>query len=177
MRFLLLDSLERKPQIIAFVALVFFLLLFFFLSLFTFQLYLLIKSLHIISIISWMAGLLYMPRIFVYHSSVLPDTTQYKTFEIMEERLLKVIMNPAMILSWVCGLYMIVVKHDSPIGWFRVKMVCTFIISIYHIYLAFVIKDFKNKTLRHGSTYFKIINEIPTVLMILIVFLSIVRPF
>ncbi|MBY7649069.1 MAG: protoporphyrinogen oxidase HemJ [Candidatus Liberibacter europaeus] len=178
MKFLVSDQSGKKAQAIAYISLFIFLivsLVFFFF--FTSNFFLCIKSIHIISVISWMAGLLYMPRIFVYHSYSTPGTDQYKVFEIMEERLLKVIMNPAMILSWICGLYMIYVRSHSQIGWFRLKLVFTFILSAYHLYLAILIKDFKNNLSHKDSSYFKIINEIPTIIMIIVVFLSVVRPF
>ncbi|WP_244668524.1 CopD family protein [Candidatus Liberibacter africanus] len=142
MKFLLSDLKGQKVQSIAFLAL--FLFLFFSLLIsffFTSEFYLCIKSVHIISIISWMAGLLYMPRIFVYHSSTRPDTDQYKTFEIMEERLLKVIMNPAMVLSWVCGLYLAWKSYYTQVGWLRLKVIFVLILSFYHFYLAFLMKN------------------------------------
>ncbi|ADR52035.1 hypothetical protein CKC_01420 [Candidatus Liberibacter solanacearum CLso-ZC1] len=178
MKFLVSDSTGKKAQIIASIALFLFLVLvLFYFFFFTLQFNLCIKSIHIISIISWMAGLLYMPRIFLYHSLASPETDQYKTFGIMEERLFKVIMNPAMILSWICGLYLIWTVPYTQIGWFRIKMIFTLLLSSYHVYLAFLIRDFKNKKSRYSPKYFKIINEIPTVIMIVIVFLSIIKPF
>ncbi|ACT57284.1 protoporphyrinogen oxidase HemJ [Candidatus Liberibacter asiaticus] len=178
MKFFLSDSIGKKAQAIAFIALFVFLFLsllcFFFL---TSQFNLCIKSIHILSVISWMAGLLYMPRIFVYHSLSAPDTDQYKTFEIMEERLFKVIMNPAMILSWVCGLYLAWKTFYIHIGWLRLKMISVLFLSFYHVYLSFVMRKFRDKKLFHSPKYFKIINEIPTLIMIIIVFLSVIKPF
>ncbi|MEG8099098.1 protoporphyrinogen oxidase HemJ [Candidatus Liberibacter brunswickensis] len=178
MKFLLSDFKGKRIQNIAFLAL----FLFLFLSLFLFFFFtakfdLCVKSIHIISVISWMAGLLYMPRIFVYHSLSLPHTDQYKTFEIMEERLLKVIMNPAMVLSWICGIYLSLKTSYTNIGWLRIKVIFVFILSFYHIYLAFLMKKLRCKKSSHSPTYFKIINEVPTLVMIVIVFLSVIKPF
>ncbi len=95
----------------------------------------------------------------------------------MEERLFKVIMNPAMILSWVCGLYLAWKTFYIHIGWLRLKMISVLFLSFYHVYLSFVMRKFRDKKLFHSPKYFKIINEIPTLIMIIIVFLSVIKPF
>ncbi|AHA27518.1 protoporphyrinogen oxidase HemJ [Candidatus Liberibacter americanus] len=178
MKFIVSDQDGKKAQSIAYISLLVFLITFVgFFFFFSSDFFLCIKSIHIISVISWMAGLLYMPRLFVYHSLISPEIDQYKTFEIMEERLLKVIMNPAMILSWLCGFYMIWVTRYSQIGWFRIKFFFVIILSAYHFYLVFLIREFKRHSSRHNCGYFKAINEIPTIIMITVVFLSVLKPF
>ncbi|AMC13267.1 membrane protein [Liberibacter crescens] len=172
------DAVGKKVQLKAFIGLLLFIITVFCIVLFiTKKPYLWIKALHIIAVMSWMSGLLYMPRIFVYHSSSKPGSLQYQTFEIMEERLLKIIMNPAMILSWIFGIYLTLHVSHINIGWLRIKFLLVLGLSAYHFYLAFIMKSFKYNMQNHKASYFRVINEIPTILMIVIVILTVVKPF
>jgi len=139
--------------------------------------YLLFKSLHLIAVISWMAGLLYLPRIFVYHSENNNEiiTTVFKT---MEKKLFYYIMTPAMILSWLFGLLL-----TSEIGfeqlssfWMKTKLVLVILLTIYHFYLGFLLNKFKFDQNQKTSKFYRYINEIPTLLLILIVFIVIFKP-
>ena len=141
------------------------------------NLYLLFKSLHLIAVISWMAGLLYLPRIFVYHSENKNEiiTSVFKT---MERKLYFFIMYPAMVLSWIFALIMFH-KNSSLLsaGWMHMKLLLVIFLTIYHFYLGSCLKRFKNDNNNKSSKFFRIANEIPTVLLILIVFLAILKPF
>ena len=140
--------------------------------------YLLFKSLHLIAVISWMAGLLYLPRIFVYHVENLEKKETTDLFEIMEKKLYFYIMRPAMILTWLFGIILI---HSIGIEsfsylWLQIKLILVILMSIYHEYLGKCIKSLKSKTNTKSSKFFRIINEIPTLLLILIVFIIIFKP-
>ena len=140
--------------------------------------YLWVKAFHLISIISWMAGLLYLPRLFVYHAAVKPDSAQAKTFIVMEKRLLKVIMNPAMIASLVFGLWLLVLeptlfKH----GWFLIKIIAVALLFFCHIQFAIMRRHLETGISNKSEGYYRIWNEVPTVLMIIIVIMVIVQPF
>ncbi|MBL0848733.1 MAG: TIGR00701 family protein [Candidatus Liberibacter ctenarytainae] len=174
MKILVLDSLGKKIQGIGFIVLFTFLFSF---IVFSSQFYLLIKGIHIISVIYWISGLIYLPRILAYHSSAIPGTNQYKDYEIMEKRLLNFIMNPAMILSWMSGLYMMGITLHNPMEWLRIKMIFIFILSVFHVYLAFSAIDFKENKQRHGPIYFKIISQIPIISMIFAVYFSVRKHF
>ena len=139
--------------------------------------YLLFKSLHLIAVISWMAGLLYLPRIFVYHSEA-EDNSQKTVFKIMERKLYNYIMMPAMILSWIFGLLLI-----SKLGfdifnqlWMQLKLVLVLILTIYHFYLGKCVGNFANDQNNNSSKFYRIINEVPTILLIIIVFIVIFKP-
>tara|TARA_B100001029_G_C14682022_1_gene245095 strand:+ start:107 stop:538 length:432 start_codon:yes stop_codon:yes gene_type:complete len=139
--------------------------------------YLLFKSLHLIAVISWMAGLLYLPRIFVYHSENNNEII-ITVFKTMEKKLFYYIMTPAMILSWLFGLLLI-----SEIGfeqlssfWMKIKLVLVTLLSIYHFYLGFLLNKFKFDQNQKTSKFYRYINEIPTLLLILIVFIVIFKP-
>ncbi len=142
------------------------------------NLYLLLKSLHLISVISWMAGLLYLPRIFVYHAENQNNKDQNQTFKIMEKRLYYYIMMPAMLLSWVFGLGLI---HSLGISviyevWMQIKGVLVLIITHYHFYLGKCLKLFSSDQNLKTSKFFRIINEVPTVLLIIIIFAVVFKP-
>ncbi len=143
-------------------------------------LYLWIKAFHIIAVISWMAGLLYLPRLFVYHCDCDEKSQQSETFIIMERRLLKAIMTPAMIVSWMLGLSLWLVfdaiTFESD-GWFHAKFVLVVLLSVFHMYLGKLAREFSQNHNQHSSKFYRLINEVPTVLMIGIVILVIVRPF
>ena len=140
--------------------------------------YLLFKSLHLISVISWMAGLLYLPRIFVYHAENSSEIKTSKIFKIMEKKLFFYIMTPAMILSWVFGLLLIhsIGFHQLGQTWMLLKIVFVVILTIYHFYLGNLLNQFKLDSNKHSHKFYRYINEIPTILLILIVFVVIFKP-
>jgi len=135
-----------------------------------------IKALHVVSVIAWMAGLLYLPRLFVYHAAAAPGSAQDQTFQVMERRLLRAIMNPAMIATWVLGLAMAWVQ-DWGQGWLHAKLLLVLVLTGAHHLFALWRKDFAaGRNTRPARTY-RIANEVPTLLMIGIVILVIVKPF
>ena len=142
--------------------------------------YLWLKALHIIAVISWMAGMLYLPRLFVYHCEAEPGSKQSETFKVMERRLLKAIINPAMIATWLLGLWLIwLMGKDAFLqaGWLQAKLALVIAMSGLHGFLARWVKDFAADRNRHTGKFYRIVNEIPTVLMIFIVLLATVKPF
>ena len=140
--------------------------------------YLLFKSLHLIAVISWMAGLLYLPRIFVYHveNSEKKETTEI--FEVMEKRLYFYIMRPAMILSWLFGIILIYISGIEIFSqlWMHIKLGLVVLLTIYHEYLGICLRSLKLKTNTKTSKFFRIINEVPTILLIFIIFIVIFKP-
>ena len=141
-----------------------------------------IKALHIIAVIAWMAGRLYLPRLFVYHCAAETGSVQSETFKVMERRLLRGIINPAMIATWVLGLWLAWLGPDSRYGWFAsgwlwAKIILVLALSAVHGLLARWRKDFAQDRNRHSHKFYRIINEVPTVLMILIVLLVVLKPF
>ncbi|MEH0070810.1 protoporphyrinogen oxidase HemJ [Pannonibacter sp. Pt2-lr] len=141
------------------------------------DLYLWLKSLHVISIIAWMAGMLYLPRLFVYHCDATPGSAQSETFKVMERRLLKAIINPAMISSWIFGLWVAYEINAFSDGWFHAKLTLVLLMSGAHGYLAGRVKVFARDENTKPAKFYRILNEVPTVLMILIVILVIGKPF
>ncbi len=140
--------------------------------------YLTFKALHLIAVISWMAGLLYLPRIFVYHAETIKNLEQSETFKLMEKRLYFYIMNPAMILSWVFGILLI---HSQGLEsltflWMKIKLGLVLVLTAYHFYLLIILKDFQLNENTKSSKFFRIINEVPTILLIFIVFVVIFKP-
>ena len=142
------------------------------------NLYLLFKSLHLIAVVSWMAGLLYLPRIFVYHVENNEKKEATGIFEVMEKRLFFYIMRPAMILSWVFGLALIYLNGLEIFSqlWFQIKIVLMILLSAYNDYLGKCLAALKNSTNTKSAKFFRIINEIPTVILIIVVFLAIFKP-
>ena len=143
--------------------------------------YLLFKSIHLIAVISWMAGLLYLPRIFVYHSEAVANNKPedlMSTFKVMERRLFVYIMNPAMIVSWVFGVLLIHTIGIDNFGslWLQLKLLFVIILTIYHEYLGKCMRLLKSGKNKKSSKFYRIINEIPTILLILIVFIVIFKP-
>lgn len=136
-----------------------------------------IKSLHIIAVMSWMAGMLYLPRLFIYHCDAPQNSEAYATFSVMETRLVKVIMNPAMMISWVLGLYLAYEYHGFSGAWLHAKLVCVVILTGVHVYFSRSAKRFANGIVAKTPRHWRMINEIPTVLMILIVIFAVVKPF
>ena len=140
--------------------------------------YLTFKALHLIAVISWMAGLLYLPRIFVYHSETRENKGQSETFKLMEKRLYFYIMNPAMVLSWVFGILLIHVQGIISLGllWMKIKLGLVIILTGYHFYLLAILKDFQADNNLKSSKFFRIINEVPTILLIIIIFVVTFKP-
>ena len=140
--------------------------------------YLLFKSLHLISVISWMAGLLYLPRIFVYHAENNEDRKISDVFKIMEKKLYFYIMTPAMILSWIFGLLLIHSIGFQQLGqtWMVLKIIFVILLTLYHFYLGKTLNQFKFDQNTHSHKFYRLINEIPTILLILIVFVVIFKP-
>ena len=137
--------------------------------------YELLKILHIISFVSWFAGLFYLPRLFVYHVENITNKEMNHVFQKMEYKLLKVIMNPAMILTWVFGLALI--HHVGFALWLILKIVLVVLLSIFHMYLGKIRKNLENNYRDYSSKYLRIINEVPTVILVLIVVLAVIKPF
>ena len=141
--------------------------------------YLWLKALHVISVIAWMVGLLYLPRLFVYHSDVPPGSPSSETFKVMEKRLLRVIMTPAMLSSWLFGLGLLVsspaVSWDS--GWLHVKLFFVVVMSVLHGMMARWRRDFADDANRHEARFYRVLNEVPTVLMVVIVLAVVIKPF
>ena len=142
------------------------------------NLYFLLKSLHLIAVISWMAGLLYLPRIFVYHVENYEKKEATEIFKIMEKKLYFYIMFPAMILSWVFGLILISLIDFSNLVflWIQLKLILVLLLSFYHFYLGSCLKDLSIDKNTKSSKFFRIINEIPTILLVIIIFIVIYKP-
>jgi protoporphyrinogen IX oxidase len=140
--------------------------------------YLWIKALHVIAVISWMAGLLYLPRLFVYHTQTEPGSAASERFKVMERLLMKAIMLPAMIVSWGSGLTLIWMgEHLASGGWIHVKLLFVVLLSAVHGFLSKTRKNFVQDQNMRPEKFFRMINEVPTVLMILVVILVVVKPF
>ncbi len=139
--------------------------------------YLYFQALHIVAVISWMAGMLYLPRIYVYHSDALVGGEASNTFKIMERKLLRFIMNPAMIVTWVVGFLLLMANASiMEFGWFHIKLALVILMSGCHGYFAVMRKKFDRDERPLSSKAFRYLNEVPTLLMIAIIFLVIVRP-
>lgn len=139
------------------------------------------KALHIIAFTSWMAGMLYLPRLFVYHASVVKGSPESEIFKVMERRLLKAIMNPAMILTWALGIYMVVQSGyggpDNPAPWLHVKLLLVLIMSGLHGFFAGCMKKFAVDANTRPHRFYRIINEVVTLIFVVIVFLVILKPW
>ena len=140
--------------------------------------YLLFKSLHLIAVISWMAGLLYLPRIFVYHAENNSELKLSETFKVMEKKLYFYIMTPAMTLSWLFGLLLIHSIGFQQLGqtWMLLKLLFVIILTSYHFYLGKLLNLFMANNNQHSHKFYRYINEIPTILLILIIFVVIFKP-
>ena len=143
--------------------------------------YLLFKSIHLIAVISWMAGLLYLPRIFVYHSEAVANNQSedlISTFKIMERRLFVYIMNPAMIVSWIFGVLLIHTIGMNNFGsiWLQLKLAFVIILTVYHFFLFQCLKKFAENNNFFSPKFYRIINEIPTVLLISIILVVVFKP-
>jgi putative membrane protein len=140
-------------------------------------LYLWLKAFHVVSIVAWMAGMLYLPRLFVYHCEAPKGSIQSETFKIMERRLLKAIIAPAMIAAWILGLILVWQGGWITSGWLHAKLVLVLAMSALHGMLVRYAKDFAADRNVRPARFYRVINEVPTVLMIAIVVLVIVKPF
>ena len=140
--------------------------------------YLLFKSIHLIAVISWMAGLLYLPRIFVYHAENIENVNSSNIFKTMERKLFYYIMTPAMILSWIFGLLLIHKLGFYVFNelWMQIKGILVILLTIYHFYLGSCVSLFSNNQNKNSSKFYRIINEIPTVFLVFIVFIIIFKP-
>ena len=136
-----------------------------------------IKAFHVIAVISWMAGMLYLPRLFVYHVEAEKGSVQSETFKVMERRLLRGVINPAMIVTWVLGLYLAWDGNWLMSGWFHVKFFLVLVMSGVHGMFSRWVREFGQDRNTRSQKFYRIINEIPTVLMIAIVIMVIVKPF
>jgi putative membrane protein len=142
------------------------------------DLYVWVKALHVISIIAWMAGLLYLPRLFVYHAETAPGSEGSERFKVMERRLLRAIMNPAMIAAYVFGIWMVVLSPDwLSQGWLHAKILLVLLLTGTHMAMARWRRAFAEDRNTRPQRFYRIANEVPTVLMVAIVILVIVKPF
>jgi len=146
-------------------------------ELFSLTLYPWIKALHVIAVISWMAGMLYLPRLFVYHCDAEAGSKQSETFKVMERRLLTAIMNPAMIVTWLAGLCLAWFGQAFSAGWLHGKLALVIVLSGVHGFFSRCVKDFAADRNTLSQKFYRIINEVPTLLMIGIVILVVVKPF
>jgi len=139
--------------------------------------YLWIKALHVIAVIAWMSGIFYLPRLFVYHTQTQPGTAEYERFATMERKLLKIIMNPAMVMVWVLGLTMAWLMDYWPLHWFQLKLSLVAGMTLTHHAFSIWAKDFARGRNVRSERFYRLWNEVPTLLMIAIVILVIVKPF
>ena len=139
--------------------------------------YLWAKAIHVIAVISWMAGMLYLPRLFIYHAQSQPGSAQSETFKVMERRLLRAIINPAMIVTWVFGLWLAWKGFSFSGGWLHAKLALVLVMSGVHGYLSASVRRFAEDRNEKPARHWRIVNEVPTLLMIVIVILVIVKPF
>ena len=139
--------------------------------------YLWLKAFHVIAVMAWMAGMLYLPRLFVYHCAAEAGSTQSETFKVMERRLLNAIITPAMVVSWVLGLWLVWAGGAYAVGWLHAKVVLVLVLSALHGFFVRCVRQFALDENRHSQKFYRIINEVPTILMIGIVILVVVKPF
>jgi len=139
--------------------------------------YLWVKALHIVAVIAWMAGMLYLPRLFIYHCAAEPGSVQSETFKVMERRLLRAIIDPAMGLAWVLGLALVAHLDAWSVPWMQAKFAAVIALSAMHGTFSRWRRDFDRDENRHSARFYRYMNEIPTVLMIAIVFLVVLQPF
>ena len=139
--------------------------------------YLYIKSFHLIFLIAWMVSLLYLPRLFVYHSSVSLTSSSYNLFLLMEKRLIKIIAIPAMILTFLFGTMLLNIQDELLYeNYFIIKLLSVFLLLIYQVYLIFIYLSFKKKINKRSAKFYKFMNEIPTIFMIIIILLVVLKP-
>ena len=138
--------------------------------------YNLLKFFHIVFFTTWMAGLFYLPRLYVYHSKTKKKSSEYNTFIIMEQKLMRYIMNPSMILTWVFGVLLVLNLEIYDQFWLSLKFVFVFLMSVFHMYCAKIRKTFENNVNTKDEKFFRWINEVPTILFLIIVFLVVFQP-
>jgi putative membrane protein len=136
-----------------------------------------VKALHVISVIAWMAGMLYLPRLFVYHAEAAKGSEISETFKVMERRLLKAIINPSMILVFLTGFTLLYLTGDWREGWWQAKFVLVLGLAGLHGYFARCVRGFADDANSRPASFYRILNEAPTILMIVIVILAVVKPF
>jgi len=136
-----------------------------------------IKALHLVAVIAWMAGMLYLPRLFVYHCDAEVGSKQSETFKLMEHRLLKAIIDPAMAVTWLAGLYLAWAGHWFSAGWLHGKLAMVIVMSAMHGFFARCVKDFAADRNTRSQKFYRLVNEVPTALMIGIVILVVLKPF
>ena len=136
-----------------------------------------VKVAHIISVIAWMAGMLYLPRLFIYHLEFRVGSKASETFKIMERRLLKIIMTPAMMASWGFGIWLMVITEAWSNGWFMAKFFLVFVMTFFHVFASKWVREFAGDVRNRSAGFYRVANEIPTVLMIFVVILVVVQPF
>ena len=141
------------------------------------ELYLWVKAFHVIAVISWMAGMLYLPRLFVYHAACERGSEQSETFKVMERRLLRLIINPAMTVAWILGLWLAWQGFGFSGGWLHVKIAAVLALSGIHGYFASAVRRFAEDRNKRPARHWRIMNEVPTLLMVAIVILVVVKPF
>jgi len=139
--------------------------------------YLWLKALHIIAVVAWMAGMLYLPRLFVYHAAAKPGSELAETFKTMEFRLLNFIMTPAMIVAWIVGIVLLLQGQWLGAGWFHAKFAAVLAMTALHGLFSLWVNEFRFDRNRHSQKFYRIVNEIPTGLLIIIVVLVAVKPF
>ena len=139
--------------------------------------YLWLKALHILAVIAWMAGTLYLPRLFVYHCEIKPGTDEYARFVKMEERLMRIIINPAMIAVWILGILLATSLNAWDQGWLHAKLLFVIILSGLHGFLSRWRRDFEKGQNKHTQRFYRIMNEVPFGLLVVIVFLVVLKPF
>jgi putative membrane protein len=139
--------------------------------------YVWLKAIHIIAVIAWMAGLFYLPRLFAYHADAEPESVQSETFKVMERRLLGIIMNPAMVATWALGLALAWIGGSWTAPWFLTKLALVVVMTWFHFWLASCSRAFAADANRRPASTYRIINELPTILVIAIVILAVVKPF
>jgi putative membrane protein len=139
--------------------------------------YLWLKALHIVAVVAWMAGMLYLPRLFVYHAAAKPGSELSETFKTMEYRLLNFIMTPAMIVAWIVGIVLLLQGQWLGAGWFHAKFAAVLLMTALHGLFSHWVNEFRFNRNRHSQKFYRIVNEIPTGLLIVIVVLVVVKPF
>ncbi|MFZ0670903.1 MAG: protoporphyrinogen oxidase HemJ [Pseudolabrys sp.] len=139
--------------------------------------YLWLKALHIVAVVAWMAGMLYLPRLFVYHAAAKPGSELSETFKTMEYRLLNFIMTPAMIVAWIVGIVLLLQGQWLGAGWFHAKFAAVLVMTALHGLFSRWVNEFRFDRNRHSQKFYRIVNEIPTGLLIVIVVLVVVKPF
>ena len=136
-----------------------------------------IKALHLIAVIAWMAGMLYLPRLFVYHCQAAPGSDSSERFKVMERKLLKAIINPSMAAVWLIGLLLVWITGAWTETWFHLKFLLVFILSGFHGFLSARVRDFAADRNTRSERFYRIINEVPALIMIAVVVLAVVKPF